>query len=77
LVRDKTDVAVQVQSRLLVNNVETACDAACAGMGITAAFSYHVTATLQATTLTTLLEEFQPPPLPVHIVLCDRPLSTS
>jgi len=67
-VRDKTDVAVQVRSRLVVNNVESACDTACAGIGITPAFSYHVTATLQATTLTTLLEEFQPPPLPVHIV---------
>ena len=67
-VRDKTDVAVQVRSRLVVNNAESACDAACAGIGITAAFSYHVTAALQARTLTTLLEEFQPPPLPVHLI---------
>jgi len=63
-VRDKTDVAVQDRSRLVVSDVESAC----AGIGITPAFSYHVTATLQATALTTYLEEFQPPPLPVHIV---------
>jgi hypothetical protein len=35
LVRDKTDVAVQVRSRLVVSNVESACDTACAGIGIT------------------------------------------
>ena len=62
--RDKTDVAVQDRSRLVVSDVESAC----AGIGITAAFSYHVTAALQARTLTTLLEDFQPPPLPVHLV---------
>ena len=41
--RDQTEYAVPVRSRLIVSNLESACDAACAGIGITVAFSYHVT----------------------------------
>jgi hypothetical protein len=66
LVRDKTDVAVQVPSRLVVNDVESPCDTAGAGIGITPRILLPRHGTLQATTLTTLLEEFQPSPLPVH-----------
>jgi DNA-binding transcriptional LysR family regulator len=67
-VRGKTEVSVQIRSRLVVSNVEAACDAARAGIGITIALSYHVRAALQAGTLTTLLDEFQPPALPVNLV---------
>ena len=67
-VRDKTEVAVPVHSRLVVSSVEAACDAARAGIGITAAFSYHVAAALEARTLTTLLDDFQPAALPVNLV---------
>jgi DNA-binding transcriptional LysR family regulator len=66
--RDKTNVAVPVHSRLVVGSVEEACDAACAGIGITIAFSFHVRAALDAGTLTTLLDNFQPPALPVSLV---------
>ena len=68
LVRDGTNVAVPVHSRLVVTSVEAACDAARAGIGITAAFSYHIEAALEAGSLTTLLDEFQLPPLPVSFV---------
>jgi DNA-binding transcriptional LysR family regulator len=67
-VREKTNIAVQVHARLAVGNVEAACDAACAGVGITSAFSYHIQAALERGALTTLLDEFQPAPLPVHLV---------
>jgi DNA-binding transcriptional LysR family regulator len=67
-VRDKTNVAVPVHSRLVVGSVEEACDAARAGVGITIAFSFHVKAALDAGSLTTLLDNFQPPTLPVNLV---------
>jgi DNA-binding transcriptional LysR family regulator len=48
--------------------LDSACDAARAGMGITMAFSYNVAASVKAGTLITLMESYQPPPLPVSIV---------
>jgi DNA-binding transcriptional LysR family regulator len=67
-VRDNTNVAVPIHSRLVVTSVEAACDAARAGIGITAAFSYHIEAALRAGALATVLDEFQPAPLPVSFV---------
>ncbi|HUA56950.1 MAG TPA: LysR family transcriptional regulator [Candidatus Sulfotelmatobacter sp.] len=67
-VRAGADVAVPVRSRLVVGSVEAACDAARAGIGITTAFSYHVEAALEAGTLTTVLDAFQPPALPISLV---------
>jgi DNA-binding transcriptional LysR family regulator len=52
-VRDKTNVAVPVHARLVVNSVEAACDAACAGIGITSAFSYHFEKALDSGALMT------------------------
>jgi DNA-binding transcriptional LysR family regulator len=66
--RDKTSIAATVNARLVVSDVLAACDAACAGIGITAVFSYHVEAALKAGTLVTVLDEFQPPPLPVNLL---------
>ncbi|MBX9589866.1 MAG: LysR family transcriptional regulator [Hyphomonadaceae bacterium] len=66
--RDQTEYAVPVRSRLIVSNLESACDAACAGIGITVAFSYHVTNALKSGELTLLLQGFQPQPLPVSFV---------
>jgi DNA-binding transcriptional LysR family regulator len=65
---DESNLAVRVHSRLVVSNAEAACDAARAGIGITAAFSYLVESALKAGTLTTLLDEFQPPAWPVSLV---------
>ena len=47
---------------------EAACDAACAGIGITVVGSRLVRTALERGALTTLLDEFQPAPLPVHLV---------
>jgi DNA-binding transcriptional LysR family regulator len=54
--------------RLVVSNAETACDAARAGIGITVAFSYLIEEALEAGTLTTLLDDFEPPAWPVSLV---------
>src|SRR5215831_5080096 len=62
------EVAITVQPRLVVSNLEAACDAARAGIGLTQAFSYLVEAAVGAGTLTTVLDEFQPPTRPVNFV---------
>jgi len=67
-VRDGTDVAVTVQPRLVVSNVEAACDAARAGIGLAWALSYHAKASIEEGMLTTVLDAFQPATLPVNFV---------
>jgi DNA-binding transcriptional LysR family regulator len=67
-VRDGAEVAIRVQPRLVVSNLEAAYDAARAGVGLTRAFSYHVGAAVEGGTLTTVLDEFQMPTEPVSIV---------
>jgi DNA-binding transcriptional LysR family regulator len=66
--RDQTEYVVPVRSRLVVSNLESACDAACAGMGIAVVFSYHVAELVKSGKLTPLLQDFQPPPMPVSFV---------
>jgi DNA-binding transcriptional LysR family regulator len=66
--RDQTEYVVPVRSRLVVSNLEAAYDAACAGIGITVVFSYHVTDSIKSGQLIPLLQDFQPPPLPVSFV---------
>ena len=66
--RNDTAVAVPVHARLVVGSAEAACDAACAGIGITSAFAYHFQTAIERGALTTLLDQFQPPPLPVNLV---------
>jgi DNA-binding transcriptional LysR family regulator len=67
-VRDKKETTVAVQPRLIVSNVEAACDAARAGIGIARVFSHHVAAPIEAGTLVTVLEDFETKPLPVSLL---------
>jgi DNA-binding transcriptional LysR family regulator len=66
--RDGTYFVVPVRSRLVVSNVESASDAARAGVGVTVALSYHVAASIRSGELIPLLQEFQPAPVPVSFV---------
>ena len=66
--RDQTEYVVPVRSRLIVSNLESACDAARAGIGIAEAFSYYVAESIKSGELTPMLQDFQPPPLPVSFV---------
>jgi DNA-binding transcriptional LysR family regulator len=66
--RDQTEYAVPVRSRLNVSNLESGCDAARAGVGIAAAFSYHVAESIRSGELIPVLRDFQPPPWPVSFV---------
>ena len=64
--RGETPIAVR--SRLIVSNPEAARDAAQAGVGIAMVFSLLVAEALAAGALVTILDEYRPPALPVHLV---------
>ena len=66
--KDQTAVAVPVHARLVVGGAEAACDAACAGIGITSTFAYQFQTAHERGALTTLLDEFQPAALLVNLV---------
>ena len=61
-------VPVRFQPRLSTNTNESAADAATAGFGITRLPIYHIARALQQGTLKLVLEEFERPALPIHVV---------
>jgi len=65
---DNTKLTVPVHTRLVVGSAEAACDAACADIGITSVFSYHMQPALERGALTTVLDEFLPETRPVNLV---------
>lgn len=64
----KSETRVPVRSRLVVNTAEAAIDAAVGGLGITRVLSYQIAQATRAGSLVTVLQEFAPPPWPVHFV---------
>jgi DNA-binding transcriptional LysR family regulator len=60
--------AVRVEPRLLANDVETAIEAAVAGLGITRVLSYQVVARIAEGGLCRILRDAEPPPIPVSLV---------
>ena len=60
--------SVVVRSRLTVTTAEAAIDAAAAGLGVTRVLSYQAAAAIAAGRLTTVLEPFEPAPVPVNVV---------
>jgi DNA-binding transcriptional LysR family regulator len=66
--RGQSEYAVPVRSRFVASNLESACDAARAGIGITVAFSYLVAESIKSRELAPLLQDFQPLPQPVSFV---------
>jgi DNA-binding transcriptional LysR family regulator len=71
--RDQTEYVVPVRSRLIVSNLEAACDAARAGIGVTTAFSYHVAESIKSGELTPLLRIFSH--RRYHSASCTRPIA--
>ncbi|MEQ8516061.1 MAG: LysR family transcriptional regulator, partial [Chromatocurvus sp.] len=59
---------LRLQPRLKVTTNDAALAAAVEGFGITRLVSYQAVSELQCGRLQLLLQEFEPPPLPVHIV---------
>ena len=64
----KGDIAIPVRSRLIVNTMEAAIDAAIAGVGLTLALSYQVAEQVRRGELQILLAKFKQPAWPVHFL---------
>jgi DNA-binding transcriptional LysR family regulator len=61
-------ITVNVRSRLSVDTAEAARDAALAGVGMTRILSYQVEDAVDAGALVVVLEQYEPPPLPVQFL---------
>jgi DNA-binding transcriptional LysR family regulator len=64
----KDETPVPIRSRLVVNSAEAAVDAARCGLGVTRLLSYQIDAPRRAGELVVVLEAFEPPPIPIHLV---------
>lgn len=60
--------SVRVKPRLTVNNNDAAIEAAAQGFGITRLLSYQVAAQLASGQLKIILSEFEPAPMPIHVL---------
>jgi DNA-binding transcriptional LysR family regulator len=67
--------AIRVKPRLTVNSIEGAIGSALAGHGITRVYSYQVEREVRDGRLVLLLEEHEPPKLPVHLIVPEGRLS--
>lgn len=59
---------VEPRTRVSLNTVEAAIDAAVAGLGIARLLSYQIVDQLRTGTLVALLEDFAPEPIPIQLV---------
>ena len=59
---------VEPRTRVSLNTVEAAIDAAVAGLGIARLLSYQIVEQLRSGTLVALLEDFAPEPIPIQLV---------
>ncbi len=59
---------VRIQSRLVVTTAEAAIDVAIAGAGVTRALCYQTARAERAGDLVRLLQPFEPPAAPIHVV---------
>lgn len=64
----RSETAVAIHSRLVVNTADAATDAAIAGVGITRVLSYQAASGLRDGTLVLALESFEPAAWPVSLV---------
>jgi DNA-binding transcriptional LysR family regulator len=61
-------ITVRVKPRLIVAGNDAAIEAVLNGIGITRLLSYQIEGYLASHKLQTLLTEFEPPPLPIHVI---------
>jgi DNA-binding transcriptional LysR family regulator len=64
----KSLLPVSIRPRLVVNSAAAAVDSAVAGHGITRVMSYQAASAVAAGDLIILLPQYEPPPIPVHLV---------
>jgi DNA-binding transcriptional LysR family regulator len=67
-VKNDGPLTVKVKPRLMVNDNDSAVEAAVGGLGITRLLSYQIAPQLANETLKIILSEFELKPMPVHIV---------
>jgi len=60
--------SVTLRSRLSVDTIDAAVDAGLAGVGLIRAMSYQVVELVRAGRMKVVLESFERPPLPVHLI---------
>ena len=65
-------IVVPIRSRLIVNTSEAAVLAAISGVGLARVMSYKMDAAKRAGTLAVVLDQFEPEPLPAHILYAER-----
>ncbi len=68
---------VRVRHRLIVTEAEAAIASAVEGRGITCVLSYQIERELKRGRLKLILEDFEPEPLPVHVVYPEARLSAA
>lgn len=61
-------IVVRVKPRLTVTSNDSAIEAVLQGMGLTRLLSYQIAPCLASGQLQTVLGEFEPPPLPIHVI---------
>ena len=61
-------ISLSVTSRLQTNSIEAARNAAIAGWGLVRMLSYQAIPFIEAGSLEVVLEEYEPEPVPIHIV---------
>lgn len=66
--QDGLERTVSFRSRLSVNTIDAAIDAALGGAGLVRAVSYQIADHVHARRLAVVLEAFEPQPRPVHLV---------
>jgi DNA-binding transcriptional LysR family regulator len=64
----KAQQRIAVRPRLIVNTAEAAIDAAKAGLGITRVLSYQAARSVADRSLSLILEDFEPEPIPVSLL---------
>lgn len=60
--------SIRLQARMITSTNDSAINAALNGFGLTRLLSYQIAQYLQAGQLKTVLPEFEPAPLPIHVV---------
>ncbi len=65
---NRKTLSVKVNPRLTVTNNEAAIVAAVHGLGVTRLLSYQVAPYLASGQLKTVLTDYEPPPLPIHVL---------
>jgi len=68
LMKDGVAQVVRLQSRFTTSTNDSAITAAIGGFGLTRLLSYQIAEFLRAGQLKTVLSQFEPPALPIHVV---------